>query len=400
MKFIPYGHQSITQEDIEAVVDVLKSDYLTQGPAVEKFESDFSKVVKAPYAIACANGTAGLHLAVLAAKIGAGDRVLTTPITFAASANCAKYVGSDVDFADIDPKYITLSPVAAEEALFEAQKNGKPFKALITVDLGGHPCNMTEFARLKEKYNLIWIQDACHALGAAWTDSDGRKYKIGEWAVPDMTVFSFHPVKHITTAEGGMITTHDKKYAEHLKILRTHGISKDPNSFTRKDEAFDLDGKMNPWYYEVQELGFNYRLTDMQAALGSSQLKRLDASIKRRNQIVAFYRGSLRNLDSIVFPSVAPGVLHAHHLAIVRIDFERQKISRAQAMHVLHDRSVGTQVHYIPVPLMPLYGNGKIMHHLPNAMRYYREALSLPCFPTLTDADLDLITSSLKDLLA
>lgn len=400
MKMIPYGRQSISQADIDATVAVLRSDFLTQGPAVGRFEEAFARTVGAPHAVACANGTAALHLAALAAGLGPGDRVLVTPVTFVASANCARFVGAEVAFADIDPDDLTLSAAAADEALARARREGRPFRAMVTVDLAGHPCDMAAFGRLKETYGLLWIQDACHALGATWTDAAGRSWKIGEWPVPDLTVYSFHPVKHITTGEGGMITTHQPRLAQRLACLRTHGITKDPQEFVFREEAFDRDGQPNPWYYEAQGLGFNYRLTDLQSALGTSQLARLPAFLERRRAILAAYQRDLAQVAGLRFPVVRPGIGHAWHLAVVRIDFTGRGTTRAQVMRKLREGGVGTQVHYIPVPLMPLYAGSESMNRLPQALAYYREALSLPVFPDLTDDDLAQVVRVVREVLA
>ncbi len=400
MKFIPYGHHNVTNADIEAVVSVLKSDFLTQGPVVEQFEKAVCQETGAQFAVACSNGTAALHLAAIAAGIGPGDRVVVPPITFVASANCARYVGAQVLFADIDPSTLTMSPLCCRRILEHCAAEGNPVKAVVTVDLAGHPCDMQAFALLKKEFNFIWIQDACHSIGASWENNLGIRWKIGELPEADMTVFSFHPVKHITTGEGGMITTHSDAFAASLRRHRTHGITKDSGAFLNQAEAFAPDGSVNPWYYEMQSLGFNYRLTDFQAALGMSQLQRLAENIVQRQTIVNAYHARLQGLPHLKFPVVADGVSHAYHLALVQIDFAAVGRSRAEVMSRMKADGIGTQVHYIPIPMMPYYAGSAKMADLPDAMNYYRQALSLPCFPQLGDEEIDLVCAALRKALS
>lgn len=397
MKFIPYGRQEITEEDIAAVNKVLRSDFLTQGPAIEEFEKAVCEESGSAFAVACNNGTAALHLAAIAADISCGDTVIVSSVTFVASANCARFNGARVLFADIDPKTLTMSPVSCRKLLEKARESGVKVKAVVTVDLAGHPCDMQAFAALKKEFGFVWIQDACHSIGASWEDSLGIRWKVGEWPEVDLTVYSFHPVKHITTGEGGMITTHSPEMAEKMRLFRTHGITRKPEDFLLADEAHDDSGSVNPWYYEMQQLGFNYRLTDIQAALGTSQLKRLAAGIVRRQQIVAAYQIRLAADPFIKFPTVAEGVSHAYHLAVVMIDYAAAGKTRAQVMNFLRQRNIGTQVHYMPVPMMPYYRNDCDLQTVSNAVAYYRQALSLPCFPQMSDGDVDLVCSALKE---
>ncbi len=399
MKFIPYGRQDISEDDIQAVVNVLRSDFLTQGPAIEGFEKAVCHATGAGYAVACSNGTAALHLAALAAGIKEGDQVVVPAITFAASANCARYNGAEIIFADIDPATLTVSPLQVRKILEQAMELGRPVKAVVTVDLAGHPCDMEAFAALKNEFGFVWIQDACHSIGAAWEDSSGIRWKIGEWPKPEMTVFSFHPVKHITTGEGGMIVTHDENLAEKMRLYRTHGINRQAKNFSNSAEAFAADGQPNPWYYEMQQLGYNYRITDMQAALGTSQLLRLDAGIIRRREIAAKYRASLAGIPLLDFPETADNVCHAYHLVIVRIDFAAAGISRASLMNRLREKGIGSQVHYIPVPMMPYYAALSQKHSIPESIDYYRRALSLPCYPQMTDEDIGRVCDAVKELL-
>ncbi len=423
MKPIPYGRQSISEAEIEAVVAVLRSDFLTQGPAVDRFEQAFGAAVGAPCAVACSSGTAALHLAALAAGLGPGDRVLVAPVTFVATANAARFVGAEVGFADVEGEHATLSAAAAEAALAEARRAGRPYKAVVTVDLAGHPCDQAGFGRLKEAYGLVWIEDACHALGATWTaplpganpapraareetpptasrpEAGGRLWKVGEWPVPDLTVFSFHPVKHITTGEGGMVTTHQPRLAERVRSLRSHGITRRPEEFVFPEESRDRDGQPNPWYYEAQALGFNYRLSDLQCALGLAQLARLPGFLERRREIMARYRRELAGLPGCRLLGEGPGVGHAWHLALARIDFAGRDTTRGRVMRQLLERGVATQVHYIPLPMMPQYAGTAVMADLPEALAYYRETLTLPVFPAMTDGEVEHVAAAVREVL-
>lgn len=399
MKFLPYGRQNIDEEDIAAVVRTLKSDFLTQGPAVEAFEEAFRAVVGAPHAIACSNGTAALHLAALAAGITCGDVVIVPPLTFVASANCARFVGAEVVFADIDPQTLTMSPQACERQLQRLQDQGRRVRAVVTVDMAGQPCDMQAFVRLKQKFDFIWIEDACHAIGATWRDASGRVFRVGEHPFVDYTVYSFHPVKHITCGEGGMITTHCDESARALRLFRSHGITRDSQRLVSPELAFAEDGTLNPWYYEMQELGFNYRMTDIQGALVESQLRRLPDFLARRRHIAQFYRERLSGLKNLSFPLIAAGVEHAWHLVIVLLEFDRIGKSRAQFMNELRALGIGTQVHYIPVPLQPFYADCADMADLPAVLHYYQRALSIPCYAGLTDSDLERVAIALEKVI-
>lgn len=384
MKFFSYGHQNITQDDINAVVEVLKSDYLTQGPALEKFEKAVCDYVGVKHAIACSNGTAALHLAVMASGLSEGDLGIAPAITFAASTNCISYCGGKVLFADVD-NTVTMSVNSCKQLLEEAKQKNNPIKVLVTVDMAGNKCDYDAFSRLKEEYGFVWISDACH-----------RIISEGGLNGPDMMVYSFHPVKHITTGEGGMIVTNSDFYAEKLRLNRSHGITKNASKFINKSEAYDKNGNVNPWYYEMQELGFNYRMTDFQAALGCSQLKKLDYSIKRRNEIAKLYKEKLNGIKNIAFPKVSVSGTHTYHLVIALIDFEAVGKTRAQIMNELKTANIGTQVHYIPVPMLPYYAKTNDLNKTPNAVSYYRKALSLPCYPELSDEDVDYICEKIK----
>ncbi len=399
-KFIPYGHQNITEEDIAAVTKVLKANYITQGPVVEEFEKAVCEKIGSNYGVCCTNGTSALHLAMIAAGVNENDRIIAPAITFCASANCARFLGAEVLFADIDDKTtITMSVESCRTLLEKSKAEGKPVKAVVTVDMAGYICDMEAFAKLKDEYGFVWVEDSCHAIGGSWTASDGKVYKVGEYPKVDMTVFSFHPVKHITTGEGGMIVTHSEKYAKSLRFFRSHGMTKVPELFKCREEAFDKDGLVNPWYYEMQELGFNYRMTEMQAALGLSQLKRLETGIERRREIADYYRKELADCPLISFPVVDKKKIgHAYHLAIMLIDFEKAGMTRAAFMNKLASIGIGTQVHYIPVPMLPYYADKLHGEKFPNAVNYYRKCLSFPCFPSLTDADLERVVRGIKQV--
>ena len=401
MKFLSYGHQDITEEDIRAVTSVLKSDYLTQGPAVTQFESAIVKETKSKFATVCVNGTAALHLTMLAANIRRGDTVLTSSISFVASANCAKFVGAEVVFADIDSKTACISPKFCKRLLEEAVSDGNPIKAVVTVDLAGHPCDMEAFAQLKAEYGFTWIQDSCHSLGASWADKEGRVWQIGESEKPDMTVFSFHPVKNITTGEGGAIVTHSEILDANLKQFRTHGITKNSALFLNKKDSISSEGEINPWYYEMQSLGYNYRMTDIQAALGTSQIKRLKKYILRRNEIIDIYKQKLCKLNNISFIQADKNIYHAYHLAVLKIDFVAVGKTRAKVMNELKLKGIGTQVHYTPIPMMPFYvqNNNCNLSDFPNALDYYNTALSIPCFPTMTDEDVNRVCKAIIEVI-
>jgi UDP-4-amino-4,6-dideoxy-N-acetyl-beta-L-altrosamine transaminase len=379
MKAIPYGRQAITQEDIGAVVNVLKSDYLTQGPAVSEFEIAFAKYIGVKYAIAVANGTAALHLCTLALNVRPGDKVITTPITFAASANCVRYAGGEVVFADIDPETYLLD-IKEVEKLLQSHPTGT-FKGIIPVDFAGRAVDLEAFHKLAKEYDCWIIEDACHAPGGYFTDSAGENQICGNGLYADLAIFSFHPVKHIASGEGGMITTNNEELYKKLLLLRTHGITKDANMLIQNHGG---------WYYEMQELGFNYRLSDIQAALGNSQLKRADEGLERRKEIAKKYNRAFENLQFIHGQSgVVDG--HAYHLYIIEVD------NRLGLYNYLRENNIFSQVHYIPVHLMPYYEQfGWKEGDCPMAERYYERCLSLPMFPTLTNAEQDYVIGTIK----
>jgi UDP-4-amino-4,6-dideoxy-N-acetyl-beta-L-altrosamine transaminase len=366
-KPIPYGRQHITEDDIQAVVDVLKSDFLTQGPAILEFEKEFARYIGVKYAVAVANGTAALHLCTLALNVKEGDKVITTPITFAASANCVPYAGGEVVFADIDPITLLLD-LNEVEKLLKASPKGT-YKGIIPVDFSGRAVNLEDFRKLADEYGCWIIEDACHAPGGYFIDSNGTKQNCGNGQFADLAIFSFHPVKHIAAGEGGMITTNDEKLYKKLLLLRTHGITKEPDL---------LHENHGGWYYEMQELGYNYRLTDFQAALGLSQLKRANNGLNRRREIASVYD---RAFTGKPFLRKQSGVVegHAYHLYIIEADH------RKELYDYLKSNKIFAQVHYIPVHLMPYYKNlGWKTGDFPHAEKYYKSCLSLPMYPTLT----------------
>lgn len=376
MKNIPYGRQDIDQEDIDVVVSALQSDYLTQGPIVKEFELAFSKYVGSKYAVAVSNGTAALHLNALALGITKGDKVITTPITFAASANCVRYCGGDVVFSDIDPKTYLLD-LDKVKSLLEASPKGT-YKGIITVDFAGRAVDLESFKKLAEEYDLWIIQDSCHSPGGFFRDSKGLLQKCGNGNFADLAIFSFHPVKHIATGEGGMITTNDKNLYDKLLSLRTHGIVKTPNEFKNSIEFSGGIIEYPGWYMEMQELGYNYRLTDFQSALGISQLKKASTGLQKRREIAAYYFNNFNGKKYIKGQScIVEG--HAYHLYIIEVD------DRLGLYNYLRTKNINTQVHYIPCHLMPYYRDlGWSENDLPIAENYYKQCLSLPVFPGLS----------------
>jgi UDP-4-amino-4,6-dideoxy-N-acetyl-beta-L-altrosamine transaminase len=368
-KPIPYGRQTITQEDIDAVIDTLQSDFLTQGPKIEEFERKFSEYIGCKYAVAVANGTAALHLCALALEVDEQTRVITTPITFAASANCILYCNGTVDFADIDPNTALIDLKLVEELL-----KGKPkgyYKGIIPVDFAGYPVDLEKVRELADEYGLWIIEDACHAPGGYFTDSKGKIQNCGNGNYADLAIFSFHPVKHIATGEGGMITTNRKDLYEKLLLLRTHGITKNPQL---------LKENQGGWYYEMQTLGFNYRMPDMLTALGISQLSRAEQGIRRRREIARRYKEAFGGNKRIrLLNNDKEGVGHAYHLYVIQVE------DRKGLYDYLRQKGIYAQVHYIPVHTMPYYQSlGYKNGSLVIAEKYYEGCLSLPMYPGLS----------------
>lgn len=367
MKNIPYGRQNIDHVDIEAVVSVLNSDYLTQGPKVKEFENKFAEYIGAKYAVAVNNATSGLHLSVLALNLSKGDRVITTPITFAASANCVRYTGGEVWFADINPNTYLLD-INSVRNLIKSKPKGF-FKGIIPVDFAGLPVNMEEFRELAIEHNLWIIEDACHAPGGYFIDSIGMKNFCGNGNYADIGVFSFHPVKHIACGEGGMLTTNSKELFDKLVLLRTHGI-------TRENMKENHGG----WYYQMVELGFNYRLTDFQSALGITQLAKNKKGVERRNEIAAVYKKAFEGRTK--FQNLPAEMCNAHHLFIIEVE------KRKELYDFLRTHNVFPQIHYIPVHTLPYYKRiGYNEANLSNSENYYKRCISLPMYPSLKDSE-------------
>ncbi len=363
---IPYGRQHITQEDVEAVVRTLQSAYLTQGPTIKAFEDAFAKYVGARYAVAVTNGTAALHLCALALEVEPGTKVITTPITFAASANCVRYCGGQVIFADVEPDTAILD-IEKVRILLESHPKGT-FSGIIPVDFAGYAVDLASFRELADEYGLWMIEDACHAPGGYFTDGKGKQQSCGNGQYADLSIFSFHPVKHIATGEGGMITTNRKDLYEKLLQLRTHGITKDPTQ---------LQENHGGWYYEMQSLGYNYRISDINCALGLSQLSRAANGLKKRRAIAQRYDEAFQG--SPIRPLVKPmDGGHAYHLYVIQTE------ERKSLYDYLRSQGIYTQVHYIPVHLQPYYQNlGWRKGDLPQAEKYYDQCLSLPMYPEL-----------------
>lgn len=376
--YLPYGRQWLEEDDIQAVVDVLRGDYLTTGPTIAKFEQSVAHYVGAKYGVAFSNGTAALHGACFAAGIGEDDEVITTPLTFAASANCIRYVGGTVVFADIEETTYNIDPVAIERSITEKTK------AIIPVHFTGQPVNLYAIHELAEKHNLVVIEDAAHALGATY-----KEQKIG--ALSDMTMFSFHPVKHVTTGEGGVITTNSKAYYEKLLQFRSHGITRD-EQLLRENHG--------PWYYEMQFLGYNYRMTDIQAALGTSQMKKLDAFVARRKEIVAAYNEAFGKLEEVITPNQLETTDSSWHLYILQLKVERLNASRKEVFKALQQLNIGVNVHYIPVHTLPYYQElGYQKGSMPIAESLYERIISLPLFPAMTDQDVQDVIDAVQEVI-
>lgn len=381
---IYYGKQSINEEDIQNVVDVLQSDFLTQGPMVERFEKCVAEYCGAKYAVAVSNGTAALHIACLAAELGEGDILWTSPITFVASANCARYCGADVDFVDIDANTYNMSVEALEEKLRSTKR--KP-QIVVPVHFAGQSCDMKRIHELAQEYGFMIMEDACHAMGA---DYLGKK--VGGCEFSDMTVFSFHPVKIVTSGEGGMILTNNQDIYNKLLLFRSHGITRDADLMTH-----DADG---PWYYQQLELGFNYRMTDIQAALGHSQMQRVDEFVRRRRYLAERYNRLLQDLP-LVTPGVADFAESSWHIYVVRIDFSRVVKSKRKIFDEMKAKGIALNLHYIPVHLQPYYQKlGFAIGDFTNSELYYRESLTLPLYYELTDEFQDRIVESLREVLS
>ena len=380
---IPYGRQDITEADIDAVVDVLRSDFITQGPVVPRFEQAVAAYCGTKHAVATNNATSALHLACLALGLGPGDSLWTSPITFVASANCGLYCGATVDFVDIDPRTNNLCPLALEEKLLQAEKNGCLPKILIPVHLAGLPCDMQSIHALVQKYGVHIIEDASHAIGGKYQD-----LPIGSGRYSDITVFSFHPVKIITSAEGGMALTNNSELANTMGLLRSHGITRETVQMSKAPDG--------PWHYQQIALGYNYRLTDMQAALGLSQMARLDNYVNRRHNISNRYDELLRDWP-VTLPWQHTDAYSALHLYVIRLQLDNIERSHRAVFETLREHNIGVNLHYIPVYTQPYYqAMGFKTSDFPESQKYYSEAISLPIYPILTSEQQDTVVNVLN----
>jgi UDP-4-amino-4,6-dideoxy-N-acetyl-beta-L-altrosamine transaminase len=380
---IPYGRQDITQSDIDEVIAVLRSDYLTQGPMVPCFEQSVSSHVGAKHAVAVSSATAALHIACLALDLGPGDWLWTSPITFVASANCGIYCGAKVDFVDIDPKSYNLCPIALEAKLVNAQKEGSLPKVLVAVHLSGQPCDMAAIFALSQKYGFKIIEDASHAIGGKY-----RGEFIGNCRYSDITVFSFHPVKIITTAEGGMALTNSEALAANMALLRSHGITRNPCEMTQEPDG--------PWFYQQITLGYNYRMTELQAALGISQMQRLDLYVTRRHELAKRYDKLLSDLP-VTLPWQHIDAYSGMHLYVIRLHLKKIKRTHREVFEKLREEGIGVNLNYIPVHIHPYFQRiGFKVGDFKQAEQYYAEAISLPMFQTMTDEQQDLVLKALE----
>lgn len=395
MDFLPYGRHCIEDDDVEAVARVLRSDYLTTGPAIAAFERELCRHTAATHAVACSSGTAALHLALLAIDFKPGDVAIVPSITFAATANAARYAGGEVVFADVDPDSGLMTAANFAAALDRAR--GRNLRAVLPVLLAGQGADAAEIAALAVREGITVIEDASHTIGAKYRDG-AEEVPVGACRHSAMTIFSFHPVKTVAMGEGGAIMTRDSRLAARLERLRAHGIERDPAHFIRRKDAFDAAGAPNPWYYELQELGFNYRATDIHCALGMSQLAKLARNLRRRAELVALYDATIAKLAPRVRPiRRMPDFTPAWHLYAVLIDFAALARSRAEVMRALRARGIGSQVHYIPLHRQPYYVARYGEQGLPGAERYYARTLSLPLFPQLRDEHVHKVVAALEE---
>lgn len=373
-KMIPYGRQTIEEDDVQAVVDVLRSDYLTTGPKIAEFEKMVADYVGAKYAVAISNGTSALHATCFAAGIQAGDEVITTPLTFAASSNCVLYCGGTPVFADVDPKTYNIDPEDIRRKITDKTK------AIIAVHLAGQPCDMDEIHKIAKEHDLLVIEDGAHALGSVY-----KGKKVG--TLSDMTTFSFHPVKPITTGEGGMIVTDNEEFYQKMMLFRSHGITREENLMTRND---------GPWFYQQLDLGYNYRITDIQCALGCSQMKKLDRFLARRKEIVARYNEAFADCENIITPYQLPETESGWHLYIVQV----KNCDRRKVFEALREQGIAVNVHYIPVYMHPYYQeHGYKDVHCKNAEEIYSHIISLPLYPTLTEEEQQYVIETLKHVI-
>jgi UDP-4-amino-4,6-dideoxy-N-acetyl-beta-L-altrosamine transaminase len=386
-KIYSYGKQLIDQDDINAVVETLKSDWLTQGPSVQKFETDLSEKFGSKFACAVANGTAGLHLIALALGWQKEDIIITSPITFLASANCAIYAGAFPDFVDINESSYTLDPAKLEDKLKRYASQNKRVKAVVAVDYAGHPCDWGSLKSLRDKYGFQLVNDFCHAPGAEYNNDIMYAPRYA-----DAVNMSFHPVKHFTTGEGGAVLSNNAEFDKRVRTLRTHGMTKDESVLEKND---------GPWYYEMHEVGFNYRITDFQCALGSSQLSKLDSFIQKRREVASYYDSELGKDDRFIIPEVSENAKHAYHLYPLQVKFDELKVSKKDYFAKLKSSGILGQVHYVPVHLQPFYKKnyGFKAGDFPVAEKFYEREISIPMHAALTKSDLEFIASTLTESL-
>ncbi|MFD9899670.1 UDP-4-amino-4,6-dideoxy-N-acetyl-beta-L-altrosamine transaminase [Mesorhizobium sp. NPDC059025] len=395
--FLPYGRHWVDEDDIAAVAECLRGDWLTTGPAVDSFEAAFAAVVGARYAVVVSNGTVALHLAALAAQVDANDIGIAPTMSFLASANGMRYTGAEIVFADADPDTGLVTPETFRAAI---KRSAGPVKMAVVVHLNGNPVDMPEIARIASEHSIVLVEDACHALGSTYRDETGAAVKVGSCQHSAMTVFSLHPVKTITMGEGGVVTTNNPVLYERLKLLRSHGMVRATEKTVNHDLAFARSGDANPWYYEMQELGFNYRAPDFACVLAHSQLKKLPMFARRRAQLKEIYDRQFRDIGELVKPllieACAEPVLHLYPLLI---DFAALGRERARVMADLRELGIGTQVHYIPIHRQPYYVEHSRVVDLPGADSYYEKALSIPYYPLMTDQDAERVVRAVRGVL-
>lgn len=395
--FLPYGRHTIDEDDVAAVAQVLRSGSLTGGPVVGRFEAALAEIVGAPHAVACANGTAALHMAALAIGLGPGTAAVVPAVTFLATANAVRYTGAEVVFADVEPDSGLMEATHLRTAL--ARHEGPPVKAVFPVHLNGHCADLEALSAEAARQGLTLVEDACHALGGSWVAQDGEAVPLGAARYGALCTFSFHPVKAIAMGEGGAVTTRDPQLAERLRRLRNHGMTRDPADFTQYDQAFDASGAANPWYYEMPEVGYNYRASEINCALGLSQLGKLPRFLERRRALAQTYEEALAELSPVVRPVTrAPRCNSGWHLYAVRIDYGALGLSRAEVMQRLKAAGIGSQVHYLPVNRQPYYQARYGIVSLPGANTYYEACLSLPLFPEMKQMDVERVVAELKSI--
>ena len=395
--FIPYGRHALDQEDIKAVEAVLKGDWLTGGAAVQDFEQKLCKIANTPFAVSCSNGTTALHLAMLALDIGPGDAVIVPAITFLASANAARFVGADVVFADVDPDTGLMTASTLEQAMTSYTGPSK-IKAVVNVHLNGQCENLEAISLVAQKYHLFVIEDAAHAIGTQYIDCEGQKHPLGANHYSDLTTFSFHPLKTIATGEGGAVTCKSEKLGERLKLFRCHGMIRTQENWQNKEQGFDETSTPNPWYYEMQDLGYNYRISDINCALGLNQLTKLEKFKVQRKEMVEKYDVTFKDVPHISPIKKNPFSDTAWHLYVIKIDFKALGKSRAQVMNELRNQDIGTQVHYMPLYRHPYYQKLYGIKTLPGAEAYFENCLSIPLYIGLTAQQQMLVENALKRL--